>query len=334
MKEDSRVFCRPLSQQNTMKADPMARLIRIVTSSFATLENTSPPYNIRKPSCEENLELASLILDAAAGYHPDIVLLPETFKTAGKSLETCQTDAETIHGKTVEFLSQKAAEGNFNLVAGLLIKNDKFLSNDALVFNRMGKFAGKYSKNYPVESEIDAGILPGNLLPVFDLDFGRIGIAICFDLNWRNIWQSFCDSEIDLGCWISAYEGGYPLINYAQTYGYPIVSSVYPYHARVVDVTGEIMAASSRWSRLAFCELNLDREIYHTDMQMDKIIKIQSVYGKDISVKTFTEEHLFMLTNHRSDCTIKDIESEFSLVSYRDYIHRCTKYRNQKISSL
>ncbi|MHC1771236.1 MAG: carbon-nitrogen hydrolase family protein [Flexilinea sp.] len=310
----------------------MAKLIRIITSSFATLENTTPPYNIRKPTCEENLELAISILNAAAGYDPDIVLLPETFKTAGRSSETYFDDAEPINGHTVELLGRKAKEGNYNLAAGLLIRNDNYLSNDALIFNRQGFIVGKYSKNYPVESEIDHGIRPGTDVPVFDLDFGRIGIAICFDLNWKDIWQSFSELKVDLGCWISAYEGGFPLINHAQTWGYPIISSVYPYHARVVDVTGEILASTSRWSRIAFCEVNLDREIYHTDMQMDKIIAIQTKLGKDISIKAYTEEHLFILTNNRSDCTIKDLEKEFSLTSYKDYIWRCTKYRESKVS--
>ena len=309
----------------------MARIIRIVTSSLGILEHVSPPYNIRIPDSGLNLEVAASILDASIAYQPDLVLLPETFKTAGRSGETSWEDAEEINGSAFSLLAAYAAKGHYNLVAGLLMKEDGFLSNDALVFDRKGSFVGKYSKNYPVESEIRNGIRPGTDVPFFDLDFGRIGAAICFDLNWLEIWQKFSEMNIDLACWISAYEGGYPLIRNAQYFKYPIVSSVYPYHAKIIDITGEILNKTSRWNRIAYYALNLDREIYHTDKQMDKILAVQKKFGADVDLKAYTEEHLFMITNNRQDCSIKNIEQEFNLVSYKDYISACTDFRNKNI---
>lgn len=309
----------------------MAKIIKVVTSSLATLENTAPPQNLRIPDCSETLALADSILSAAGKFEPDIVLLPETFKSAGRSSGTFAEDAEPMDGPTVRWLSETAKRGHYHLVAGLLIQKGAHYSNDALVFNRDGVLAGVYSKNYPVESEIENGIVPGDTIPVFDLDFGRIGVAICFDLNWRRVWAQFTDSGIDLACWISAYEGGYPLSMYAQWHGYPVVSSVFSYHGKVVDITGETLVSTSRWNRIAYAELNLDREIYHTDQQMDKILTLQEKFGKDLTVRAFTEEHLFMVTNYRQDCTIKDIEKEFGLVSYADYIQRCETTRESRL---
>jgi len=309
----------------------MAKIVKILTSSFATLENTMPPYNIRIPSCEEDLQTAYKILDMAKEYSPDIVLLPETFKNAGRSIETYANDSETIDGQVINFLSAKAFEGHYNLVAGILLSENQHLSNEAIIFDRNGKIAGRYVKNYPVEAEIQAGIIPGNSIPTFDLDFGRIGVAICFDINWRNIWNTFKDKEIDFACWISAYEGGNLLSQYAQWYKYPIVSSVWPYHSKVIDIMGNVPVKTSRWNRLAYYEMNLDRELFHTDLQMDKINDIEKKYGNDILIQAFTEENLFLLTNYRSDCTIKDIEKEFNLVSYKKYIERCTVLRDQTL---
>ena len=77
----------------------MARPVRIVTSSFATLEDVKPPYNLRHPSPEENLSLARSILETAAAFKPDLVLLPETFKMAGIPGSNIKQIAEPIPGR-------------------------------------------------------------------------------------------------------------------------------------------------------------------------------------------------------------------------------------------
>ena len=309
----------------------MPRIIRIVTSSFATLEDTHPPFNLRHPSPQENIDLAKSILDTAAGFQPDLVLLPETFKLAGMPGSMLREVAEPIDGSSFSMLSAACREGHFNLVAGHVTLEGDRIYNEALVIDRSGKLVGSYRKNYPVEGEIECGVTPGRDAPVFDLDFGRIGVAICFDINWPELWSSFREKRIDLACWISAYEGGFPLKSLAWTNRYPIVSSVYPYHARVIDVTGEVLTTTSRWSRVASYDFNFDRVLCHTDNQMGCISAIQAKYGNNVKVKTYTEEHLMVVENYLPDRAIGDIVREFRLVSYEDYISKCTEYRNASL---
>lgn len=307
----------------------MPRPVRIVTSSFATFEDVNPPYNLRHPSIEENLSLAQSILETAAAFKPDLVLLPETFKMAGLPGSSIKANAEPVPGPTFNLISNLARQGNYNLVAGHVVTEGEKIFNKALVINRKGELVGSYNKNYPVENEILCGITPGADVPAFDLDFGRIGTAICFDINWPDLWATLSQKRIDLACWISAYEGGFPLKSYAWTYQYPIVTSVMPYHARVIDISGEILCSTSRWSRVVCCDLNLDRGLFHTDKQMDQIAEIQKKYGSNVIVKTFTEEHLIIIENNLPGKSISDIAQEFNLVSYKDYIRQCTKYRDQ-----
>jgi beta-ureidopropionase len=310
----------------------MAKKVRIVTSSFATLENTKPPFNIHPPQPEENFNLAKQILEAAGAYQPDLVLLPETFMWAGRSFDNIRETAETIPGPTFNMLSELAKQHKMYIVAGHVVKENGKIYNKGLVIDRKGELVGSYNKNHPVEDEIRSGITPGNEIPVFDLDFGRIGVSVCFDLNWEDVWAEFAAKKIDLACWISAYEGGFPLRSYAWKYKYPIVSSVWPYHARVYDITGEKLASTSRWSRILFHELNLDRGLFHTDKQMQKIIAIQKKYGDKVVLKTYTEEHLILLENLVPGKTIQDIIKEFDLVTYKDFIAQCTKFQAENIS--
>ena len=260
----------------------MPRKVRIVTSSFATLEDTHPPYNIHPPTVEENIELAKEIVETANSFKPDVVVLPETFKTAGMPMEGIKKNAEKIPGPTFNMLSDLAKSGKTNIIAGHLVADGDKIFNKAIIINRSGELIGSYDKKYPVESEIQNGVTPGSENRVFDLDFARIGVSVCFDLNWPEIWRDFSNQNIEMAFWVSAYEGGFPLQAYAWNYKYPIISSVWPYHARVIEINGQIVCTTSRWNRIAFYELNLDRALLHTDLQMDKILDIQKSMGMEL----------------------------------------------------
>lgn len=302
----------------------MARIVKIVSSSLGTLEHVSPPYNLLIPRLEDNVRRASDILDAAARYEPDLVLLPETFALAGMPASEIPEVAEDGEGPIVQMLKKKAKDGRMNMVAGHLIREGDHFYNRALVLNRDGRLVGYYDKMYPVGSEALAGVKAGANVGTFDLDFGRIGAAICFDINWPSLWSEMARREIDVACWLSAYDGGFPLRCYAWEHQYPIVSSVFSYHARLYDITGEQVTLTTRWQRLGYLELNLDRQLFHTDNQMHKLLGIQSKYGQAIRLKSLTEEHLFTIESFCERPTVEDIISEFELETYRAYIARCS----------
>ncbi len=302
----------------------MSRIVRIVASSFGTLEHVSPPFNLAVPALEDNVKRASAILETAASYQPDLVLLPETFSMAGMPASEIPKVVEESGGPTFQMLSAMAKKGRMNLVAGHMERERDRIFNRALVFGRDGMLVGSYDKMHPVGSEALAGVLPGAHPGTFDLDFGRIGVAICFDVNWPSIWKELAARGIDVACWLSAYDGGFPLRSYAWQHQYPIVSSVNSYHARLYDITGEETTLTSRWQRVGFLALNLDRALFHTDNQMHKLIEIQAKYGARVGLKTMTEEHLFLLESLDRRVTVADIIAEFQLETYSDYIRRCS----------
>ena len=302
----------------------MSRIVRIVATSLGTLEPVAPPFNLSVPRMEDNVRRASELLQAAARLQPDLVLLPETFAVAGIPSTGFAAAAQELDGPVAGMLGARAAEGHMHVVAGALVREDGCLSNRALVFGRRGELVGTYAKMHPVGGEAEAGVRPGAAAGTMDLDFGRIGLAICFDINWPGIWAELAARRVDFTCWLSAYDGGFPLRSFAWQHQYPIVSSVLSYHARLYDITGEEVTLTSRWQRLGLLELNLDRELFHTDGQADRLVEIQSRYGNAVRVRTFTEEHLFTLESLAPDVSVKEVSAEFRLESYRDYIRRCS----------
>src|SRR6476659_6538405 len=127
----------------------MSRIVRIVTSSFATFEDTRPPYNLRHSTLEENLHTAESILQTAVAYKPDLVLLPEASPIAGMPLSKDKEIADPVPGPTYEMLASYCRAGNFNLVSGHVTREGGRYYNQALVLDRAGKLVGSYRKNYP-----------------------------------------------------------------------------------------------------------------------------------------------------------------------------------------
>ena len=131
----------------------------------------------------------------------DVMLLPEHFDTFG-SLETTVADggiydpatdrsplyrsvAEPIPGPMTARLGRICKQYRMYLIVNFTELDSGRLYNTAVVLDREGHVAGKYRKTHLCGSENRCfGITAGDTLPVFDLDFGRIGIAICMDMYY------------------------------------------------------------------------------------------------------------------------------------------------------
>jgi predicted amidohydrolase len=303
----------------------MPRKVKIATTALATLEDTAPPFNLRYPEPADNLRLGLAMLEAAGRQNADIAILPEGFLAAGLPARRLRSVAEPLSGSSMTVIADCARRHSMYVVAGLHVLEDGLLFNIAVLIDRSGKIIGKYAKKHPTEGEIECGVIPGGVVPVFETDFGRLGLSICFDVNWPSLWDELKKRGAELVCWLSAYEGGLPLQAYAWRHRFVIATSVWPYHARVIEQTGRIVAQTSRWSRLVICDIDLDKRLFHTDDQAKHILPIQTRYGDRIRIETFTEEHLFTLESTDPALNVEEVVQEFGLVDYQTYVDRCTR---------
>lgn len=136
----------------------------------------------------------------------DILLLPEHFDAFG-SLETDAHDgglydpatdrsplyraiAEPVPGPMTERFGRICRRFGMYLIADYTELDGDRLYNTAVILDRQGNVAGKYRKSHLCGSEGRCfGITAGDELPVFDLDFGRIGIAICMDMFFPEVFR-------------------------------------------------------------------------------------------------------------------------------------------------
>ncbi len=302
----------------------MKKLARIATTSLATLEPFAPPYNLSEPDPAETFARGLALVDAAGAQHADLVCLPETFAAAGLPSARIADLAEPIDGPSFAALAERARTNRVNLVAGAFLKRGGAIENVSVLFDRDGELVGTYSKRHPTEGEIDGGVTPGNTVGVFDTDIGRIGLAICFDLNWRDLWAGMKAEGAEIVAWISAYEGGFPLQAYACLHDFIVVSAVQSYTGKIIDRSGRVLTTTSRWGRLTSATLDLDQRWFHTDGQAEKLLAVQSRYGDRLMVETRGEEHLFVISRLDPDLSLDAVIAEFSLIELADYLGRCT----------
>ncbi len=56
--------------------------------------------------------------------------------------------------------------------------------------------------------ELEKGVIPGTVAPVFETDFGLVGLLICFDLNFPEVHVALKQSKPDHVVFSSLYRGG------------------------------------------------------------------------------------------------------------------------------
>ena len=156
--------------------DPGKRMVRVATVNF------KPDRKYDSP--EKSVASYLPLVEEAGQKGCDIVCLGEGINLAGVRNAGYPDVAEPIPGPTTKKLGELARKYKMYVVAALGERQGHAVYNAAVLIDREGRLAGKYRKVYLPREEVEAGCTPGNSYPVFDTDFGRIGMMICWDLQY------------------------------------------------------------------------------------------------------------------------------------------------------
>ena len=167
-----------------------------------------------------------------------------------------------------------------------------------MLIDRRGEIAGVYRKNFPTHGELENGITPGVETPVFETDFGRVGLCICFDLNYWEVGSELCRNRAELVIWPSMWAGGRMLSKWAMEFGF-ILAAVWKEQATFVDVAGRELLSVKRdvsdrsgRSPVVTARLDLDRRLLHPDYNLDKLQALFERYGGDRRLRRAAETGL------------------------------------------
>ncbi len=213
------------------------------------------PYG-KYPGLEERLKVLSKLVDDMAdeagrtypGRRLDLAVLPETSVTDNQGPATHR--AIPLRGSVLETFGALARRHKTYLVVPLDLVEEgssgPVYFNSAVLLDRQGAVAGIYRKVHPVavvgRDDLENGISPGSEFPVFDCDFGKLGIQICWDMTFDDGWQALADKGAELVVWPSASPATALSAARAGRHRYYVVSSCWRNNATIYEPTGLVAA--------------------------------------------------------------------------------------------
>ncbi|MDZ4200911.1 MAG: carbon-nitrogen hydrolase family protein [Gallionella sp.] len=234
------------------------------------------------PNVAGNMGEARRLVAKAAEQGAKLVVLPEFFAIMGMNeQDKIAVREQPGQGPIQSFLSETARRHKIWLVGGSIplacSEPDKVL-NSCLVFDENGEQVGRYDKIHLFNLELgnesynEANTIePGNQVAVVDSPFGRIGLAICYDLRFPEMFRAMKNVDIivlpsaftattgkmhweplvraraieNLAYVIAAAQGGYH-VNGRETHG----------HSMIVDPWGRVLDQLPRGSGVVLSEIN------------------------------------------------------------------------------
>jgi len=234
------------------------------------------------PNVEGNLSEARRLIANAAEQGARLVVLPEFFAIMSMSPEdTLKVCEQAGNGPIQTFLSETARRYKIWLVGGsipLAATTPNKVRNSCLVFDEHGKQVARYDKIHLFNLSLGnesyneaASIEAGDQVVVVDSPFGRIGLAVCYDLRFPELFRAMKDVDIivlpaaftettgkmhwevlvraraieNLSYVIASAQGGYH-INGRETHG----------NSMVVDPWGRILDTLPRGSGIVVASIN------------------------------------------------------------------------------
>ncbi|MFI1443694.1 carbon-nitrogen family hydrolase [Streptomyces fructofermentans] len=163
-----------------------------------SVDSTDPPG--AADSADERRRRAAALVRGRAG--DDLVVLPELWAAGAWSYDRWDRDAEGVDGPTAQAMSAAARHAGVWLHAGSIVERDDdgTLYNTALLFDRDGELRGRYRKIHRYGFDTGEATLMGGGEEIVTVptDFGVVGLAICYDLRFPELFRGLIDAGAEL----------------------------------------------------------------------------------------------------------------------------------------
>ncbi|MDZ7290727.1 MAG: carbon-nitrogen hydrolase family protein [candidate division KSB1 bacterium] len=163
---------------------------RIVRISAAQLPAVVAGRSLQEKQAHNRKHIFNMLKTAGARAS-DLVLFGEYANLYHRSLSSNKKEyvADPIPGELTRAAARFAKKYKMNVALPLFGTHRGVLSSWVVLLNREGKMTGCYQKTHPTISEQSLGMQAGNELPVYELDFGKVGIMTCMDIEYPEVAQ-------------------------------------------------------------------------------------------------------------------------------------------------
>jgi predicted amidohydrolase len=166
------------------------------------LTSVQPPHPNPQLDTGQMLERAMMLLEDAGKQETDLALLPELLTVYGLEPKEAMARARENLEQYMPRVIGLAVKYQMDIVFPVLEERDGCLYNAALVIDRTGRRIGSYDKTHVFDYEADwYHVTPGDLYPVFDLGYGKIGILTCYDNYIPEVASIYSVKGVDILCY-------------------------------------------------------------------------------------------------------------------------------------
>jgi len=211
----------------------------------------------------------------------DFVFLPEVW-TVGWDCPTFKSCAEEVNNsEAIKMLKNIAKQYNTNIIGGsIILKTDNSYYNSCPVINRNGELVCTYEKNHLFSyygcNEGDI-ISKGKNPVIVELDGLKIGLSICYDIRFPEIYRAYRKSGADILVNMAAWGASKKIPWDSMTTSRAVENQTYFValtqtgtlkngeknlgHSMIIDYKGDILSEINTIEGGIYAEINLD-EMY------------------------------------------------------------------------
>jgi predicted amidohydrolase len=243
------------------------------------------------PNVGANLTEAERWISQAAEAGAQLIVLPENFAIIGiEEEDKVNVKEQEGSGQIQDFLKNQAARHGVWIVAGtipLAASDEKRIRAACLVYNDQGEQVARYDKVHLFDVHVpntdetyneSETIEPGNEAVVVDTPFGKLGLAVCYDLRFPELFRRMVDEGVEIIALPSAFTAITGAAHWEsllraraiENLSYLIASAQGGYHVNgretygdsmVVDPWGNILDRLSRGSGFVMAEIDRDKVV-------------------------------------------------------------------------
>jgi nitrilase len=167
---------------------------------------------------KENLMTAKKFIEQAAHHNTPLIVLPEMFAIMGLTPNDMLAAKEKYHdGIIQDFLAEQASKNNIWIVGGTIPIAEKGNPDKVraacLVYDAQGKVVARYDKIHLFDVTLSAtesykesdNTEPGDTIVVVDTPVGKLGLGVCYDVRFPDMFQHLFDEGAEIIALPSAF---------------------------------------------------------------------------------------------------------------------------------
>ena len=266
------------------------------------------------------------------GRSLDLAILPEVAIT-GEAGDDVLAHSVGFEGEIKDAFTRKAREHNCYVVVPTYLldsKEKQLCSNAAILIGRKGEVLGTYRKNHLVVSlergTMESGCTPGKSLPVFDCDFGKLGIQICYDMEFAESWAELARRGAELIAWpTQSPQTSQPAFR-ARDHRCYIVSSTWRHNASIFEPTGKIAAQIKPPQSILVHELDLSYALLPWSVKLQNGEALRKTFGDKVAFHYYEDEDCGIFWSNDPKITIGQMVQSIGVLELEEEMARVRQF--------